>query len=50
MLGPVDAMKLKSYATLFSIPNPDSPERAAILERFFSGQRCARTLAQLAGG
>lgn len=47
-LGPVDAMKLRSSATLFEAAG-GGPEFAALLDTFFGGRRCARTLELLAG-
>ena len=49
ILGPVDAMKLRSSATLFERAAPDDPLFGAVLERFFGGERDARTLALLDG-
>ncbi|MEM7320247.1 MAG: DUF1810 domain-containing protein [Pseudomonadota bacterium] len=44
ILGSVDAKKLKSSMTLFSCV-PDAPEEfALILETFYDGQPCQRTL------
>ncbi|MDF1715777.1 MAG: DUF1810 family protein [Antarcticimicrobium sp.] len=42
ILGPVDAMKLRSSATLFEAAD-GGPEFAALLETFHGGRRCART-------
>ena len=49
ILGPVDAMKLRSSATLFERAAPADPLFGAVLERFFGGERDARTLALLDG-
>ncbi|SFL70451.1 DUF1810 domain-containing protein [Shimia aestuarii] len=48
IMGPVDALKLQSSMTLFSaVPGaPDVFER--VLVKFFEGQRCALTEAELA--
>ena len=48
MLGSVDALKLRSCLTLFGAVAPDIAEFNLALERFYSGQRCERTLALLA--
>jgi len=37
ILGPIDAMKLRSSATLFHRAAPDDPLFPALLERFFGG-------------
>lgn len=37
VLGPIDARKLRSSATLFARVAPDDPIFAAVLERFFAG-------------
>ncbi|HEX5239274.1 MAG TPA: DUF1810 domain-containing protein [Sphingomicrobium sp.] len=46
LLGPIDALKLKSSLTLFDRVEPDRLFRAG-LERFFAGERDERTLALL---
>ncbi|WP_091411244.1 DUF1810 domain-containing protein [Friedmanniella luteola] len=38
VLGPVDAVKLRSSATLFLRAAPDEPVFAAVLDRYFGGQ------------
>ncbi len=43
ILGPVDAMKLRSSMTLFARADPDEPLFARVLERFFGGIRDDRT-------
>jgi uncharacterized protein (DUF1810 family) len=43
VLGPVDAMKLRSSATLFNLAEPDEPAFAALLDRCFGGVADART-------
>ncbi|WP_116132781.1 DUF1810 domain-containing protein [Tropicimonas sp. IMCC34043] len=47
ILGDVDAAKLQSCATLFEAVATDPRPFAAVLEAFFDGDRCARTLAML---
>jgi uncharacterized protein (DUF1810 family) len=47
ILGPVDAMKLRSSMTLFASQPGAAPEFAAVLEAFFAGQRCRLTEAAL---
>lgn len=47
VLGETDAMKLKSCATLFDAVAPQEPVFAQVLQRFFHGERDARTLALL---
>ncbi|KZY42649.1 calpastatin [Roseovarius sp. HI0049] len=43
ILGPVDALKLRSSATLFEAVGGD-PVFAQMIEAFFDGQRCEKTL------
>ena len=38
VLGPVDAMKLRSCMTLFARADPDEPVFTGVLEKFFDGQ------------
>lgn len=47
MLGDVDAMKLRSCATLFAAVAPQEPAFRGVLVRFFDGQADERTLALL---
>jgi len=47
ILGDIDAMKLRSCATLFAAVAPQEPVFAQVLERFYFGRRCHRTLALL---
>ncbi len=49
ILGPVDAAKLRSSATLFEAAG-GGPEFATLLEMFYGGRRCTRTLEMLRGG
>lgn len=52
IMGPVDALKLRSSATLFREAAQDPQTRAvfdAILTTFYEGQPCAATLAHLRG-
>jgi len=47
ILGPVDAMKLRSCMTLFSrVPGAD-PVFGEVLAAFFHGKQCGLTLAEL---
>jgi uncharacterized protein (DUF1810 family) len=46
VLGPVDALKLRSSATLFRAAG-GGPEWAALLEAFHGGEACAETLRML---
>lgn len=48
VLGPVDAQKLHSSATAFTLAAPDEPLFPALLGRFFSGRQDPGTLALLA--
>lgn len=50
ILGPVDAVKLRSCATLFGLvpASPDVFER--LLEKFYAGQGCPLTIAAVATG
>jgi uncharacterized protein (DUF1810 family) len=43
ILGPIDAVKLRSSATLFLRAAPDEPLFGAVLDRFFDGQPDAAT-------
>ena len=45
ILGPVDALKLRSSMTLFDRVPGASPVFAAVLDGFFAGRRCPTTLA-----
>lgn len=46
ILGPVDAMKLRSCATLFEAAG-GGPDFAALLDTFYGGERCPLTRAAL---
>jgi uncharacterized protein (DUF1810 family) len=48
VLGSIDAMKLRSCATLFAAVAPQQPLFAQVLQQFYAGQRCHRTLDMLA--
>ncbi len=43
MLGPVDALKLRSSATLFALAADDPAPFQDLLDTFFDGQPCPRT-------
>ena len=47
ILGPIDAVKLRSCATLFRRAAPDEPRFGALLERFYDGEADAATEALL---
>ena len=47
IMGPVDALKLRSSLTLFEQVAPEQPTFAALLEGFYGGARDAATLALL---
>lgn len=48
IMGPVDAVKLRSCATLFeAASNGKEPVFARLLETFYEGARCPLTLARL---
>ena len=47
VFGPVDALKLRSSMTLFAAAAPDEPVFAAVLERFFAGERDDETTRRL---
>ena len=49
ILGPVDAMKLRSSMTLFAAATPEEPVFAGVLEKYFRGERDDATLARLTG-
>jgi uncharacterized protein (DUF1810 family) len=47
VLGPVDAMKLRSSMTLFARAAPDEPVFARVLERYFGGEEDPETTRRL---
>ena len=47
ILGPVDAMKLRSSITLFAAAAPDQPAFGAVLAKYFGGAPDEATLARL---
>jgi uncharacterized protein (DUF1810 family) len=47
VLGPVDAMKLRSSMTLFAAAAPDEPVFPAVLDRYFGGERDEATTSRL---
>jgi uncharacterized protein (DUF1810 family) len=49
LLGPVDAMKLRSSMTLFHRADPDDPAFGAVLDRYFDGVPDEATDRLLAG-
>ncbi|HLS59250.1 MAG TPA: DUF1810 domain-containing protein [Paracoccaceae bacterium] len=49
ILGSIDALKLQSSMTLFERADPGEPRFPAILDAFYQGRRCARTLERLGG-
>jgi uncharacterized protein (DUF1810 family) len=50
VLGPTDAMKLRSSMTLFAAADPGQPVYGEVLERFFDGEADEATLARLQPG
>jgi len=44
ILGGIDAMKLRSCATLFAEVAPQEPVFKQVLDQFYFGQRCHRTV------
>lgn len=50
VLGPIDAVKLRSCMTLFAVAAPQEPVFAAVLGRWYGGLSDPATLALLAGG
>jgi uncharacterized protein (DUF1810 family) len=48
VLGSVDAVKLRSSMTLFTLADPTEPLFAEVLDRFFDGERDDRTVRLLA--
>lgn len=50
ILGPVDALKLRSSMTLFARADPGRPVFAAVLERFYAGRPDPLTDARLGTG
>ncbi len=49
VLGPVDAMKLRSSMTLFEAVAPDEPVFGEVLDQYFDGERDDATSALLDG-
>jgi len=52
ILGPVDALKTRSCATLFRAADPGGPiglRMQAILDRYYDGMACPLTLAEISG-
>ena len=47
VLGPTDAMKLRSSMTLFAAADPDQPVYGEVLAKFFDGEADEATLARL---
>jgi uncharacterized protein (DUF1810 family) len=47
ILGPVDAMKLRSCMTLFAAAAPEEPSFGEVLTRYFDGRPDEATLARL---
>ncbi len=47
ILGGIDAMKLRSCATLFAAVAPQEPVFAQVLQQFYFGRPCQHTLALL---
>ena len=47
VLGPVDAMKLRSSMTLFSRADPDEPVYQAVLDQYYDGVADEATLSRL---
>ncbi len=50
ILGPVDALKLRSSMTLFAAANPGEPVFAEVLGKYFEGAPDEATLARLSPG
>ena len=47
ILGPIDAMKLRSSMTLFAAAAPDQPAFGGVLSKYFDGTADEATLARL---
>jgi uncharacterized protein (DUF1810 family) len=47
VLGPVDAVKLRSSMTLFAAADPDEPVFTQVLDRYFAGERDEATTRRL---
>jgi len=47
VLGPVDAMKLRSSMTLFTRADPDEPAFRAVLDKYFDGRPDEETTSRL---
>lgn len=50
VLGPVDAMKLRSCATLFGLAVPGERVFTALISKYYEGQLCQRTIEALEQG
>ncbi len=50
ILGQVDALKLRSCATLFERADPGSTVHRGIIDTFYGGTRCPLTLSELGAG
>jgi uncharacterized protein (DUF1810 family) len=44
VLGGIDALKLRSSMTLFALGAPDEPLFQDVLDRFYDGERCGKTV------
>lgn len=49
IMGKVDALKLRSCATLFEVADPGAVEFPRVIETIYDGTRCSLTLAELGG-
>ena len=47
VLGPVDAMKLRSSMTLFALADADQPVFRAVLDKYFGGAEDEATTSRL---
>jgi uncharacterized protein (DUF1810 family) len=47
VLGPVDAVKLRSSMTLFAAADPDEPVFVQVLDQYFAGERDQATTGRL---
>jgi uncharacterized protein (DUF1810 family) len=47
VLGPIDAMKLRSSMTLFARADPDEPVFRQVLDRYFGGEADPETLTRI---
>jgi uncharacterized protein (DUF1810 family) len=50
VFGSPDDLKLRSSMTLFALAAPEEKLFADVLEKYYHGERCVRTLSMMQGG